>query len=120
MEFNLTNKQVEALYDAIVTIQDAQFPVTIAFKLLKNKQTLQPIYEAIEQCRYEVIKKYGEITDNNYVIPAKFAEYYQAEMKQLYSETNEDIKLDKVQLPVDSNCSIALLEALSPILDMDD
>jgi hypothetical protein len=68
----MTNGEIIKLYkelDKISQDDSLKFSVATCFLLVKNKKTLIPIIESIEEARTILLKKYGTPHDGGITIP---------------------------------------------------
>ena len=115
----LTNQQIHELYEAIILLKQIELPIKTSFNLIKNLKVLEPIYQAIQETRNEVLVKFGyDGTPNYQFAPEKVAEINGELNKILAIESEIAVSqiwmadLEK-HLP---QATPALLEALYPIL----
>lgn len=114
----MTNQQILDLYLWIAGMRDTALPVNVTYSFLRNKQILEPAATAIENCRLDIIRKYGEQDGDHYTVPADKVPDFQKELGDFLAIINDDIKLHKIKLSdlPDTSISIASLEALMPMI----
>lgn len=116
----MTNQEIINLYNGIAAIGQQQLPAKIAYALLRDKKIIEPYFQAIEECRLDIIQQYAEIDGAMYSVPAINQEKFTKEINELYSFNNEDIYLQKIKLPDDISISLDVLEVLMPIISEED
>lgn len=70
----MTNQEVISIFEKLAewrTSVTARFPASIAYAVLRNIKTLQPIYEDIVAARAEILQTYADPVEDNpgYFLP---------------------------------------------------
>lgn len=118
----MKNKEIYHLYEGLYEIsqdKEIKFDVKIAFALAKNKNLLQPIYDAIIDTRYRLLESCGEPKeDGDWKIPKEKVDEFTKKWKDFMDIDNfitlQHIKLDDIQ---NKEIGIDLIEKLLPIID---
>lgn len=77
--------------------EDSYIPVIYNFYIQKNIKTLLSLKEDIEKCRYQIIKHYGERTENGFAITEENKDKANEELKQL-SEIEQEVEIYQIPL----------------------
>lgn len=120
----LTNNDI---YSYAVALNEAfsdstqRLPIKINFYLQKNKQTLVNLGQDIENARLEIIRNYGEPSENDstYSIPADKVEKAQQELMDLLAleQEVEIYKINSETLPDDISLTTGQMEAIMFMID---
>ena len=120
----LTNNDI---YSYAVALNEAfsdstqRLPIKINFYLQKNKKTLVSLGQDIENSRLEIIRNYGEPSENNstYSIPADKVEKAQQELMDLLAleQEVEIYKINSETLPDDISLTTGQMEAIMFMID---
>lgn len=120
----LTNNDI---YSYAVALNEAfsdstqRLPIKINFYLQKNKQTLVSLGQDIENARLEIIRNYGEPSENDstYSIPADKVEKAQQELMDLLAleQEVEIYKINSETLPDDISLTTGQMEAIMFMID---
>lgn len=97
-------------------------PVKVNFYIQKNKNTLLSLAQDIEAQRTNIIKNYGQPSEENpdqYIIPADNLEKAQQELMDLFS-IEQDVPVFKINvdlLPEDISLTTGQMEAIMFMFD---
>ena len=115
----LTNNEI---YGYAVALNEAftdntqRLPMKVNFYLQKNKKTLVTLGQDIEESRLEIIRDYGELSNDNasYLIPSEKIALAQKELEDLLAlEQEVEIYMIKADsLPDDISLTTAQMEAM--------
>lgn len=115
----LTNNEI---YGYAIALNEAftdntqRLPMKVNFYLQKNKKTLVTLGQDIEESRLEIIRDYGELSNDNasYLIPSEKIALAQKELEDLLAlEQEVEIYMIKADsLPDDISLTTAQMEAM--------
>ena len=115
----LTNNEI---YGYAIALNEAftdntqRLPMKVNFYLHKNKKTLVTLGQDIEESRLEIIRDYGELSNDNasYLIPSEKIALAQKELEDLLAlEQEVEIYMIKADsLPDDISLTTAQMEAM--------
>ena len=96
-------------------------PVKVNFFIQKNKSTLLALAQDIEAARMNIIRNYGEPTEdgNSYSIPKEKIEIASKELNDLF-EIEQEVDIKKVNIdnfPDDISLTTGQMEALMFMID---
>ena len=98
-----------------------RLPMKVNFYLQKNKKTLSALGQDIEESRMEIIRNYGNLTEDgaSYAIPTDKIEPAQKELEDLLAlEQEVEIYMIKADnLPDDIDLTVGQMEALMFMID---
>lgn len=117
----MKNSEIYDLYEGLVLLgrdKDLKFNAKISFYLAKNKNILEPLYNAIVDTRFQVLEKYGERQENgDYKVSVENMEEFTKEWDSFMNIDNivtlNNINIDDFK---DEKINIDLVEKLMPIL----
>lgn len=117
----MKNKDIYDLYEGLATIgQDngLKFDARTSFYLARNKNLLEPYYNAIVETRTRILEKYGEAKeDGNWFVPKSKIEEFTREWDAFMSIENivnlQKIKIEDFQTQV----NIEIMGKLLPIIE---
>ena len=121
----LTNNKIYSYANALLQefsgSADLKLPIKINFYLQKNMQLLKTLALEIENSRLEIIKNYGELTEDgvSYVIPREKAEDAQRDLKDLFA-LEQEVQIYTININDLSNdlvLSMSQMEALMFMID---
>ena len=115
------------IYESAKAINEAftdntqYLPVKVNFFIQKNKSTLLALAQDIEAARMNIIRNYGEPTEdgNSYSIPKEKIEIASKELNDLF-EIEQEIDIKKVNIdnfPDDISLTTGQMEALMFMID---
>lgn len=115
------------IYESAKAINEAfadttqYLPVKVNFFIQKNKSTLLALAQDIEAARMNIIRNYGESTEdgNSYSIPKEKIEIASKELNDLF-EIEQEIDIKKVNIdnfPDDISLTTGQMEALMFMID---
>lgn len=124
MKHSLTNAQISVLYEGLQIFTNSPDLIMSAkdkVHMIRNKSTLEPLYNAFNEVRNELIVKYGDLneagTEYKLVDPEKVNAFIQ-EITPVINETVNDINLYHIDVnAIDDNVDIKTLESLLVIID---
>lgn len=120
----LTNQEIYsyalALHNAF-TDATQKLPMKVNFYLQKNKNTLISLGQDLEDARMEVIRTYGEPSEDgaHYVIPKDKIEEAQKELNDLFA-LEQEVNIYKINvdsLPDDISLTTGQMEAIMFMID---
>lgn len=114
----MTNGEIVNLYEGLQSIKTIALPIQVTYVFLRDNQVLSPLYQAIMQCRDDLVRKYGAPQeDGTYTVPQENIGQFQEEINQLANIENQ-VELTKVSLSELSslNLSMSELQAIMPII----
>ena len=118
----MKNKEIFNLYEGLHEIsqdKELKFGVRISYTLAKDKNILQPYYDAIIDTRQKILEKYGEPQDNgDWHINKEKMDVFMSEWKA-FMEIENYIGLDGVKIEdLDGEkIGIELIEKILPIIE---
>lgn len=118
----MKNKDILNLYEGLYEIsqnKDLKFNVKISFILAKNKNILQPLYDAIIETRRKILQKYGiGIENGDWKIPNENIPSFRKEWDEFMAIDNficlQGISLEDIQ---NEKINVGLMEKLLPLID---
>lgn len=115
----MTNEQIVDLYEELTEIsqnKDLKFKATTSFALAKNKNLIEPFYNAVIEARSKLIEKYGEKQEDGWLIPNERLSAFKIEFESLMFTKNY-IALDQILITDldDEKLGLASMERLLPI-----
>ena len=117
----MTNKEIFSLYEGLYEIsqdKELKFGARISYIFAKNKNLLQPYYDAIIDTRQKILEKYGEPQDNgNWHVSKEKMDVFMSEWNA-FMEIENFITVDKINLEDLENekIGIELMEKLLSII----
>ena len=118
----MKNKDIFTLYEGLYEIgqdKELKFDIKTSFILAKDKNILQPVYDAILETRQKILEKYGEPLENgDWRVPNEKIKDFQKEWNDFMEMENfislqgitlEDIKTKEIH--------IDLMEKLLPLIN---
>ena len=108
----MTNTEIYFLYEGLNKLRGLgiNFPIRVGFNIVKNIKNLAKDYEAIEEARMDIIKKYEPLEE-------KDIDKVNVELIELGNISNNIdliyIKLDDI---ADLEIPLDILEAIAPII----
>lgn len=115
----LTNNQIVELYEIIQLLKQIEFPIKTSFVLIKNLKVLEPYYQAIQETRNEVLKRFGFDGSPDFKFPEEKISEINKELFEIL-EIESEVAVSQIwmadlekHLP---QATPALLEALYPII----
>ena len=115
----LTNNEIygyAVALDKAFTDNTQKLPMKINFYLQKNKKTLMTLGQDIEESRLEIVRTYGELSNDgsNYSIPKDNLGIAQKELEDLLSleQEVEIYKINLSNLSDDINLTVGQMEAM--------
>ena len=116
----MKNQEIYDLYEGLATIaQDSElkFEARISFYLAKNKNLLEPYYNAIIETRTKVLKKYGEPTeDGNWFVHKDKMKDFTKEWED-FMNIEDIIDLQKINIEdLKTQINIEVMRKLLPII----
>ena len=117
----MTNRDIEALFTGLNSIQNQNWPARVAFAIVRNIKTLAPLIEDIQNVRMKIVTTYGVPMDgqpDTYQIPPEKQEEAMRELDSLY-DTSVDVNIVKIKLKdIEQNyISVEDMEALYLMID---
>lgn len=116
----MKNKDIVTIYEGLSELyNDKQFVFDIktSFILAKNKNILEPLYDAIIQARNSILIKYGEQKGTEYTIKKENIEAFKEQVEQLM-EIDNFVSLQKIKLAdLDGKIGIKIMQGLLPIIE---
>lgn len=120
----LTNNEIYSYAIAlneVFTDNTQRLPMKVNFYLQKNKKTLIALGQDIEESRLEIIRSYGEPSEDGatYSIPADKVMAAQKELEDLLmlEQEVEIYKINSDSLPDDINLTTGQMEAIMFMID---
>ena len=118
----MKNKDIYDLYEGLYEIsqdKELKFGIKVSYIFAKDKNMLQPYYDAIIETRQKILEKYGELQDNdNWHVNKEKMNIFMSEWNAFMGIENF-INLEKVKIEdlEGEKISIELLEKLLPIIE---
>lgn len=118
----LLNSQVYELYPQLCKLRESsstELPVKVAFTIIRDIKTLEPIYMAADDLRSREIQKYGTPQeDGGIVVEGEALEELNKRLAEL-GQCENDIPLDKIPLSSldGSSFTIDEMNALYVLID---
>ena len=118
----MTNKEIFNLYEGLYELsqdKDLKFGVKISYIFAKNKNILEPFYNAIVDTRQKLLNKYGEPQDNgDWHVSKEKMDIFMNEWNA-FMEIENFVNLDKVKIEdlEGEKIGIELMEKLLPIIE---
>lgn len=124
MKHNLTNAQISVLYEGIqafINSPDLNMKAIDKVHMLRNKNTLESLYNAFNEVRRELIIKHGDLneesTEYKLTDPEKVNAFIE-EITPVINETIKDIDLFHINInAIDDKVDIKTIESLLEIID---
>lgn len=115
----IINNQIFSLYDGIMKFKTKELPIKVGFNILRNIQTIEPIYNSIIELKDNILVKYGEVQENGRVnIPNDKMEIVNKELYELGNIENDiELKIIKLSDIEDINLTVEDLEKLQIIIE---
>lgn len=115
----LTNNEIYSYALALnntFTDGEQKLPVRVNFYLQKNRKTLMTLGQDIEDSRVEIIRSFGELTEDgeSYKVPADKVNAAQKEIADLFA-LEQEVEIYKVNIdnfPEDLSLTTAQMEAI--------
>ena len=120
----MTNAEIINLYEGLYELsqdKDKTFSIKVGYIFAKDKNLLQPYYEAAINSRLKLLKKYGtELESGDIQIPGEQVLPFRQEHESFLNMENY-IVLDKISLKdvQDEKLNIDIMEKLLPIIEKD-
>lgn len=118
----MTNKEIFNLYEGLYEIsqdKELKFGVRISYTFAKNKNILQPYYDAIVDTRQKILEKYGEPQDNgDWYVSKEKMDIFMSEWNA-FMEIENFVNLEKVKIEnlEGEKIGIKLMEKLLPVIE---
>ena len=118
----MKNKEIFNLYEGLYEIsqdKELKFGVRISYIFAKNKNILQPYYDAIIDTRQKILEKYGEPQDNgDWRVCKEKMNIFMSEWNA-FMEIENFVNLEKVRIEDlnDEKIGIELMEKLLSIIE---
>ena len=118
----MKNKDIFNLYEGLYEIsqdKELKFGIRVSYTFAKNKNLLQPYYDAIIDTRQKILKKYGEPQDNgDWHVNKEKMDIFMSEWNA-FMEIENFISLEKVRIEdlEGEKIGIDLMEKLLPIIN---
>lgn len=117
----LTNDEIYFYANQLMEVfsdKEQKLPIKINFYLQKNKKVLLELAQNIEQSRIDIIKSYGQETeDGQYSIAADKVEIVNSELADLLSLTQE-VQIYKINVDALDDNLILSLEQMEALMFM--
>ena len=118
----MKNKEIFSLYEGLYEIsqdKDLKFGIKVSYMMAKNKNLLEPYYNAIVDTRQKLLEKYGEAQDNgDWHVGKDKLEIFMGEWNAFMNIENfvniEKIKIDSLE---GEKIGVELTEKLLPIIE---
>lgn len=116
------DKDIYDLYEGLYEIsqdKELKFGIRISYTFAKNKNLLQPYYDAIVDTRQKILEKYGEPQDNgDWHVNKEKMEVFMSEWNAFMEIENfvnlEQIKIEDLE---GEKIGVNLMEKLLPIIN---
>lgn len=118
----MKNKEIFNLYEGLYEIsqdKELKFGVRISYIFAKNKNILQPYYDAIIDTRQKILEKYGEPQDNgDWRVSKEKMNIFMSEWNA-FMEIENFVNLEKVKIEDlnDEKIGIELMGKLLSIIE---
>ena len=104
----LINQDIWLAYPCLIKLLKCQFPVNVSISIAKLMGALEKPYWAIEAKRVQLVKKYGTLKGDLFIIPSdseKAGDFAVASSELLMQEWG-NLEIEKVKLPqkITSKC----------------
>lgn len=117
----MKNKDIYDLYEGLAAVgqnNELKFDARTSFYLARNKNLLEPYYNAIIETRTKILDKYGKVQeDGNWFVPKDKIEEFTREWDAFMSIENivnlQKIKIEDFQTQI----NIEIMEKLLPIIE---
>lgn len=98
-----------------------RLPVKVNFYIQKNKNTLLPLGQNIEESRMEIIRNFGQLSEDgeSYMIPDENIETVQKELNDLFT-LEQEVDIYKVSIesfPEDISLTTGQMDAIMFMID---
>lgn len=117
----MTNKEIFNLYEGLYKLsqdKDLKFGVKISYIFAKNKNILEPFYNAIIDTRQKLLNKYGEAQENgDWRVTKEKMDIFMSEWDS-FMKIDNFIAIDKINIEElsEEKIGINLMEKLLPII----
>lgn len=118
----MKNIEVFSLYEGLYEIsqnKDLKLNIKVCYVLAKNKNNIQPLYNAIIETRQRLLDKYGEAKDDGeWNIPKEKLNEFMKQWND-FMDVDNFVVLQKVKLSDldEEQVGIELMEKLLPIIE---
>lgn len=117
----MKNKDIYDLYDGLYEIsQDKELKLNArtSFYLARNKNLLEPYYNAIVETRTKILEKYGEIKkDGSWFVPKSRIEEFTREWNA-FMDIENIVNLQKIKVEdFQTQINIEIMGKLLPIIE---
>lgn len=117
----MTNKEIFNLYEGLYELsqdRDLKFGVKISYIFAKNKNILEPFYNAIIDTRQKLLNKYGEAQENgDWHVSKEKMDIFMSEWDS-FMKIDNFVIIDKIDIEEleGEKIGIDLMEKLLPII----
>lgn len=117
----MTNKEIFNLYEGLYELsqdRDLKFGVKISYIFAKNKNILEPFYNAIIDTRQKLLNKYGEAQENgDWHVSKEKMDIFMSEWDS-FMKIDNFVAIDKINIEElsEEKIGIDLMEKLLPII----
>lgn len=118
----MTNKEIFNLYEGLYELsqdKDLKFGVKISYIFAKNKNILEPFYNAIIDTRQKLLNKYGEVQENgDWRITKEKMDIFMSEWDS-FMKIDNFVAIDKINIKEleGEKIDIQLMEKLLSIIE---
>lgn len=118
----MKNKDIFSLYEGLYELsqdKDLKFNIKTCFILAKNKNLLQPLYDAILETRQRILEKYGTVQENgNWFISNENMDTFKKEWDS-FMEMDSFVSLQNINLQdlKEQTLNIDLMTKLLPLIN---
>lgn len=118
----MKNKEIFSLYEGLYELgqdKELRFGIKISYIFARNKNILEPFYNAVIETREKLLEKYGEAQENgDWHISKEKMDIFMSEWNA-FMEIENFVNLDKVKIEdlEGEKIGIELMEKLLPVIE---
>lgn len=117
----MKNYDLYKLYEVLFTLSHKEniiLPIKVGYVCLKNKNLLEPYYNAINDSRLRIIQKYAEQDENGDLrVPKNKIEEANKELQEVLDMEETDIKIQKINInDIQESLPMDIITGLMPML----